>query len=237
MEVGSCHAAEPFAVLWQKANAYYQQKQYDSAAACYEQIAAAQPNNEDVYYNLGNAYYRLNKVPQAILNYNRALAINPDDKLAADNLKLAQSRIGNVIQPEPEIFFLGWWHSVTRPDRANGLAIIALVLFILVILIRLTNKFRKNKPMPGAVAGWLFFIFICFLSLAVMSAHNAMTHDRGVVMEADVPLMNNQLSGKPIMLVPEGTLIKIREQKGEWTRVSLPDGHTGWIQQSTINKI
>src|ERR1700744_3575460 len=89
---GALHslAAGDSNMLWQKANELYQQKQYDSAAQCLEQIAALKPQNEIVYYNLGNTYYKLNKIAPAVLNYERALRINPDYKEAKDNLLLAQ---------------------------------------------------------------------------------------------------------------------------------------------------
>ena len=47
---------------WAKANAFYQQKNYDSAAVYYEKIAAGKPRQAAVFYNLGNTYYRLNRI-------------------------------------------------------------------------------------------------------------------------------------------------------------------------------
>src|ERR1044071_4582958 len=57
---------EYFEQIWQKGNSYYAQKQYDSAAVYFEKLAAENPGNAVVYYNLGNAYYRLNQVGPAV---------------------------------------------------------------------------------------------------------------------------------------------------------------------------
>ncbi len=62
-------------------------------------------------------------------------------------------------------------------------------------------------------------------------------HTGAVVMQADAPLMNNEQRGKPIALIPEGTSVKIKAEKGAWVEVSLPDGRTGWLDQSVITKI
>jgi len=233
-------AAEGYAAQWQKGNSYYAQKQYDSAAWCYEQIAALKPQDATVYYNLGNAYYRLNKVAPAVLNYERALLINPDDIKARENLLLAKNRISNAIQPVGDIFFMRWWHAATKANHANALAVTSLLLFVIFIAIVLSNKLKKNtgKRLPPQVSGGVFFIFLCFISLALAAGCNATSHDSYVVMQADVPLMNSDLKGKPLALVPEGTTVQVRKkEKGEWAEVSLPDGRAGWIQLSTLSKI
>jgi len=233
-------AAESYTAQWQKGTSFYSQKDYDSAAYYFEQIAALQPHNADVYYNLGNAYYRLNKVAPAVLNYERALLINPDFTLAKENLLLAQNRINNAILPERDIFFMRWWHSATKATHANTFAVISLALFILFILLLLSNRLKKDtsRRLPPQVSGIIFFVFLCFITLALISGFNAVNHNSYVVMQADVPLMNSDLRGKPLVLVPEGTTVRIiKEDKGEWAEVSLPDGRSGWIQVSTLNKI
>ncbi len=106
---------------WQKGTSFYSQKQYDSAAFYFEQIAAGKPLNAEVYYNLGNAYYRLNKIPLSVLNYERALRINPDHKEAKDNLILAQNRISNHIPNAGDIFFITWWQSLTQAGQVNSM--------------------------------------------------------------------------------------------------------------------
>ena len=232
-------AAENYTLQWQKGNRFYEEKEYDSAVFYLEQIAAIQPNNADLYYNLGNSYYRLNQVASAILNYQRALLIDPGFTLAKDNLLLAQSRIGSPIPQADDIFFIRWWRSGTRPGRADALAIGALSLFVVFILIVLYNRIRKAGRMrlPPQVSVFVFLAFLCLLSLAAVSANNATAHTRAVVMQADAPLMNVQIKGKPLALVPEGTTINIKSEKGDWAEVSLPDGRSGWLQRTTFHKI
>src|SRR5947199_7094884 len=100
-----CLAAGDQNTLWQKGNAAYQLKQYDSALYYYEQLAAQKPRNAEIYYNIGNTYYRLNRIGHAVLNYQRALKIDPGYKEAKDNLLLAQGRISNNIHDAGNIFF------------------------------------------------------------------------------------------------------------------------------------
>jgi hypothetical protein len=234
-----CFAAGDYNVQWQKGNAFYQQKQYDSAAWYFEQIAALKPRNADVYYNLGNTYYRLNNIPHAVLNFERALKINPEFKNAADNLALTQSRINNHILTVNDIFFIKWWKAITRSDKAGIWSIAALSAFLLILVILILKMFLKAKAdfLPVQFTGVLGFVCICFLVLAYYSSKNRMDMNTGVVMQADAPLMNNEWKGKPLTLIPEGTTVKIDNEKGSWLEVTLPDGRTGWVQSNIVEKI
>jgi tetratricopeptide (TPR) repeat protein len=232
-------AAADFKYQWKKGSDFYLAKEYDSAAYYFGQIAALKPNNAEVYYNLGNTWYRLNKIGPAVLNYERALRLDPDYKEAKDNLTLAQGRIANHIPYTGDIFFLNWWQTLTRPDRATPWAIASLITFALIMLLLLVRNFqlKKGKAIPLQLPGVLGFICLCLLILAFASAKNKSEHTGAVVMQADAPLMNNEQKGKPMALIPEGTSVKIRSEKSGWIEVTIPDGRTGWLQQNLIEKI
>jgi tetratricopeptide (TPR) repeat protein len=231
-----CFAEGNYSVQWQKGNSCYEHKQYDSAAFYYEQIAALKPLNAELYYNLGNTYYRLNKIGFAVLNYERALKINPEYKEAKDNLLLAQSRISNNINPIGEIFFIRWWNTITMPGNATTWAVIALITFLLFIGLLLLTRLRKARA-PIQLQGILVVMFLCFLSLAFFSTKNSTQRSGAVIMEGDAPLMNRELKGKPLMLVPEGTVVKIEQEQNGWVQVKLPNGREGWLQQSLVIRI
>ena len=232
-------AAADYNQLWQKGNSFYEQKQYDSAASYFEQIAVLKPQNAELYYNLGNTYYRLNKIAFAVLNYERALQVNPEYKEAKDNLILAQSRISNHIQAAGDIFFVSWWQNITQPKTATTWAVWALITFSLFIVLLLYRRFQKvgSLRLPAQLQGILIFVFACLLVLGFYSANNSAQNSAAVVMEADAPLMNSDMKGKPTSLVPEGTVVKIMTEKSGWAEVRLPDGRAGWLQQNLINKI
>ena len=223
--------------IWQKANNFYQKKQYDSAILYYQQMAASKPGNAPLYYNLGNAFYRSNKVGAAVLNFERALSIDPNFTAASDNLMLTQSRIANKINPLPEIFFIKWWKNVTNAAHANMTAIISLILFLALVGILLLNRFRKPEWLRGQIIGGLVVIWICSLIIAVQSAVNANARDMAVVMQGDAPLMTSNQQTKTQSLIPEGTTVKIISVKSGWIEVELPDGRSGWLVETALERI
>lgn len=235
--IASSFAEAPYDGWWLKGNALYQQKEYDSAAYYYEKIAALQPQNATVYYNLGNTYYRLNKIGPAVLNYERALNINPKYKEAKDNLTLTQARIGNRIASGTDIFFVKWWKSTTQGETASTWAVVSLLIFLLVIAALIIKRFRGNAiRIPSQLVGFLCFVWVVCMGFAVTAAKNKSAGNKAVVMQNDAPLLNGQ-KGKTQSLVPEGTTVEIKDSNDGWVEVLLPDGRRGWMQTSLLNKI
>lgn len=232
-------AADTGNAVWSKGNQLYQQKQYDSALACFQQVAVAHPRVAEVYYNIGNTYYKLNRIGPAVLNYEKALHLNPDYTEARENLQLTQNRISNRVQGTQDIFFVNWWQRITKASLANMWAILALGTFATILLIMAVNRYRKNNDVriPAQVTGILYFAFLCMLILAFFSAQNATNTNMAVVMQNDAPLMNADLKGKAQSLVPEGTTVKINTIKGDYADVTLADGRRGWLQYGLLSKI
>lgn len=231
-------AADNTEALWRRGNELFKQKQYDSALACFRQVAAARPGIAEVYYNIGNTYYRLNQVAPAVLYYEKALHINPDYKEARENLAITQGRISNHINETPDIFFIRWWNTLTAGSLANLWAWLALATFITIVLIMLTNRLKKtSRPIPGQVTGTLWFVWLCILALAWFAGRNSGSSNIAVVMQNDTPLMNSDLKGKPLVVMPGGTTVRIKSINGEYATVTLPDGRTGVVQTSLIQSI
>lgn len=221
---------------WAAGNRCYQEKKYDSAAYYYEKLAAGKPANTEVYYNLGNTYYRLNNIGHAVLNYERAIATDPSNKTAQDNLLLTQSRIKNRIAETKDIFFIKWWNGLTNHSFANTWAVLSALIFISIIGIRAAKRMGKLHSVPGQVNIVLIIAFVLLLTLSFFSANN---YDKNiaVVMDNETPFMPAPKAGQSKTIIPEGTTVKIRTEETNWVQAELPDGRTGWIRKSAIEKI
>lgn len=222
---------------WEKGNEMYNQEQYDSAAYYYNLIAEQKPDNAEVYYNLGNTYYRLNNIGKAVLNYERALKHDPGNKQADDNLYLTQSRISNRIQPVPEIFFLRWWRGITQSSFANPYAVIALILFLVVAIYHISRRvgyIQKTYPIQLTVA--LLVVSVLFITLSLVAAGRQTSNRFAVVMQ-EAPLMAEPEYGNSKTRIPEGTKVDICGKRSSWYEVTLPDGRTGWLQNTQLEQI
>ncbi len=223
---------------WKQATDHYLQKQYDSAAFYFEQIAAGRPQNAELYYNLGNSYYRLNRIGMAVLNYERALRIDPSYKEAQDNLAITQARITHQLPQTEDIFFIRWWKSTTSHTHATLWAVASLITFALIFVVLWLRRFSAvGQRIPRQLAGILAFVFVVYLVFAVVAARNSQDAAAAVVMDDDAPMLNADLKGKPLALLPEGATVKVRSERGQWLEISLPDGRTGWIDKAQVVRI
>ncbi len=228
--------ASPYDKWWNEGNRCYNQKQYDSAAYYFEQIAALKPADAAVYYNLGNTYYRLNKIGPAVLNYERALQIEPSHQLAKDNLTLTISRIEKPIATVEDIFFVRWWKSITAESTTTTWSVLSLLLFITVICIATLKVLGIIKFIPRQVQPALIALWAVTLILAIASTTHTLKL-KAVVMTDGTQLMNNSKQGKSIGNIPEGTTVEINNETGALTEITLPDGRSGFVEKNSLTKI
>lgn len=223
---------------WTAANKYYEQKNYDSAAFYYEKIAATQPREAVVYFNLGNTYYKLNHIALSVLNYERALAIDPSYTEASDNLSIAQSRIPNRIPQAQDIFFIRWWKAITASNISGFWAVASLLIFLTLIGLNTVKKLRLSSVhIPGQLfaTGWAMLVLL--LVFAFVSAGRRANPNVAVVTQNDAPFYVSPQQTKPALFVPEGTSLKTGNRLQGWIEVSLPDGRDGWIQLNSITQL
>src|SRR5438128_179895 len=108
------------AETYKAANALYKAGSYEEAAASYEKILAQGYRTADVYYNLGNCFYKLKENGKAILNYERARKLAPDDEDIAHNLKIAQLKTLDKVQPVPQLAITTAWNNFTTSQTSKG---------------------------------------------------------------------------------------------------------------------
>ena len=228
--------ASPYEKWWNEGNRCYNQKQYDSAAYYFEQIAKLKPADAAVYYNLGNTYYRLNQIGPAVLNYERALKIDPSHQLAKDNLTLTVSRIEKPIPTVENIFFVSWWKSLTSPATTTTWSVISLLLFLSVLAIAILKVLGKINFATTKIQATLLSLWVVTLILAIASTGHKLSA-KAVVMENNTTLLNNDKAGKSIGNIPEGTTVHIDSEAGQLTEITLPDGRSGWVDKNSLTKI
>lgn len=225
--------------LWKTANTLYMQKQYDSAAACYEKLLPLEEKNSAVHYNLGNTYYRLNKVGAAILHYEKTLQLDPDNKQAADNLKLAKGRVLNPLPEFQPIFFIRWWNDLVHafnPDVWAWLSLLAFTAVLAVIYFARTRKetfSHSGRWLSLSVVGLL----ICGC-MAFFSYEARQDSGKAVVMQTGISFFDRpQQNGKVLGTLPEGTVLLINQEQSDFYNVKLPNGREGWVAVSDLQKI
>jgi tetratricopeptide (TPR) repeat protein len=93
-----------------KGSYYMMSEDYSQAIPFLEKAAEVDPQQQEVYYNLGSAYYSMGNYNKAIEYLNRVIELKPED---ADSLRLLGS---------------AYW-MLQYPDKAKEKFIVAMVLY------------------------------------------------------------------------------------------------------------
>ncbi|WP_118974348.1 SH3 domain-containing protein [Taibaiella koreensis] len=225
--------------LWQKGNALYTQKQYDSAAACYEALLQRYPRDARLHYNAANAYYRLNKVGVAILHYEKATFLDPGNQQVKDNLLLAKGRVQNPLPEASPIFFVAWWKGLLKAFGSNVWAVLSLLAFAAILVLVYLTRVRKERFTHSG--RWLSLAIVSLLICGCMTwfTYDAATNShRAVVLQAGANLLDApRTNGKTLGSLPEGTLLEVSQEEGQFMNVKLPNGREGWVAATVAGKV
>ncbi|MBD3321028.1 MAG: tetratricopeptide repeat protein [Chitinivibrionales bacterium] len=231
--------AAPVEQWLQKANAFYEKKNYDSAVVYYEKIIDSGIRNSDIYYNLGNAYYRQRRLGEAILCYEKAHKLSPGDRDIIANIKFANANVVDRV-PEPERGFLETvlWRLHTLFSLNRQLWLVFWMLLLLSIM------FSLGLFVSGNIRLWIIYLGSLLALLVTVNGislgykiYQAENVTYAVVLDRSVDALNQPNGSKVLFTAHEGIKFRIRKQLDDWVLVSLPNGVSGWVRLDGMRKI
>ena len=220
--------------LYNLGNKYYEEGNYEKAIEVYES-AVEHIAHAYLYYNLGNSYFKTGKLGKAILNYRKAYFFTPRDKDIANNLAFARNyRIDKIRQVRNPLVDL-WsntFHSLSMREAQMLMAIFFLIASILISYYIISRRSLFFHLFLISALLCIFF-FVNWQAWATeLNQHHA------VVTTPEV----NALSGpgedyKEILVIHDGSEVKIKEIRGDYALIQLPGGFGGWIPNNTLEGI
>ena len=233
--------AENNTTLFDQANSAYKKGQYDTAIAMYSGILRSGVESPEIYFNLANSYYKKKDIANAIFNYEHAHKLAPADDDINFNLQLAQTLVVDKINILPEVFFKKWIREFSEFYSSNGWAWMSIITFISFLLMVLVYLF-SNVSWLKKLGFWLgvFAIFISITSFA--NSYNIKQsdeqHGSAIIMSASVTIKSSpDEDGTDLFVLHEGSKVWIIDHVGEWYKVKIADGNSGWIKKSEFEEI
>ncbi|MCF8217489.1 MAG: tetratricopeptide repeat protein [Bacteroidales bacterium] len=227
--------------LIEEANEAYNAGNYDIAIAKYDRILDSVKESAELYYNLGNAYFKNDQLAPAILNYERAKQLEPFNERINHNLEFAKQQQKDAIEKLPVMFYVRWWHKLTKLFPLKTWATLSIILIFISSLLwalfissRSVSK-RKAFFWPAIVTA-ILFVFTLFISLR---NYNHIREDKSAIIFENVVTGKSSPSkdSENLFIIHEGLKVHILNKVGEWYEVRLPDGTVGWIHKSNMKVI
>lgn len=231
--------AAPVDLWFEQANHFYEQSAFDSAAVYYEKIAQSGVNSPELFYNLGNALFRLNHLGPSVLYFERALKLAPNDPDILNNLKFVNLNIVDR-PPVPERGFIEavLWRLHTMLPLGTQLWLLFGLLLLLAVLVSVGLFASRNVRL------WFAYLGGCALLLALgvgisagIKVYQEENVSYAVVLSASVDAKNQPEGTKILFTAHEGTKFLVRKHLDNWSLVSLPNGVSGWVENSNLGTI
>jgi len=224
-----------------RAEAFYQDQNYEAAIEAYEGMRAQGIEDGVLYYNLGNAYFKAGRLGLAVLSYERALELAPGDEDARTNLSYANELIADAVEPAPLPLAIRWLVDLYRRLKPNFLARVLSASFLL------GGAAVTLWLYPGG-ARWRKFAISCFSVAAVVALTSGgvlaaklnaeANRVEAIVLTESAYVRSGPGEASPRLAeIHEGLKVRVLAERDDWYQVRLTSGLTGWIRKIEIEKI
>jgi tetratricopeptide (TPR) repeat protein len=224
--------------VFQRAEELYQEGRYQQAVEQYEALLAQGIEDGAIYYNLGNAYFKSGRVGPAILNYERALRAMPGDEDTEANLAFANELIVDVVQRPPMPSYVAWavdlYHALD-PDFCAALLSLSFVLGGIatsILILGIWPRFRTPAIYTLVAVG-----AVTLLSATVLTAkvHSSGESEEAIALAQSIEVRSGPGETNPQLAeIHEGLKVSVLGGREGWLQVRLPNGLTGWVQETDV---
>lgn len=224
--------------LWNEANTFYSTHEYEKALESYLELESREGVSASLYYNIGNCYFKLGELAESIIYYNRALRLSPSNSDIEHNLSVANAQTISKISEIPEFFLTSWFKSFASILSSDGwahISIIALFAMLAMLVVFLLSQKAIHRKLTFSIG--LFTLLVTVVA-SVCSNYNMSElkrEDQAIIMDNSIPVKSSpDRSGKDIFILNEGVKVNIVETLGEWNRIVISSGDSGWVEKSNM---
>ncbi len=230
--------------IYNTANEAFAAKNYPAAIEGYEQLLSIGKISPAVYFNLGNAYFRAGNMGMSILNYERALKLDPGHVDAAFNLKLANLRINDRVEPTSQFILISWYQSLVHGRSASGWGIWALSTIWLALVIGSVYIF-SNKLIVRRLSFTLMALLVVSSLVLLLFAKVQYQYENNT-QAAIITVTNTYVKAAPdqtstdLFILREGTKVTLLNTQDGWQKVSVGDNEgdkVGWVREDVLGLI
>ena len=224
-----------------KANKAYSDGLFTNAVDLYKKVIASGYESWDLYYNLGNSYYKLNDYASAILYFEKAKKLNPGNEDVDFNLKVANNKIADKIEPLPELFYKRWIRNLVELLPVDKWAWVVILSFILSLISAsffiISRRIFIRKS--GFWLGIIFFLLSLSSFLFAVQNYRTLKNNSFAFIFAPTVTIKSSPDDKSIDLfvLHEGTKVQVLDNIGTWYEIKISNGSVGWLPASAVEKI
>ena len=223
---------------FQDGNAHYNNGEYLEAIDEYNRILNDGLHSFELYFNLANAHYKQNNIAESIYFYEKALQLDGDNKEVLSNLSFAQQMTIDDIDVVPNSGIKNILNGLVSVMDSDGWGVLIVILIWLTVLFLLVYFFSRNTKTKRVsfifsftLSGVILLSFMMVFYAKSIENNNvyAIVFDEEVQVKEE-PNLRSSLRFK----LHEGTKILLLNTVGEWNKIKLTNGQSGWLKSGSI---
>lgn len=224
--------------LFEKANADYNEGNYQEALDNYQKILSSGETSAALYFNLANAYYKLNNIAPSVYYYEKALQLKPKDTDIANNLEFAKEMVIDDIEEVSETGLSKIIKNIISKLSFDGwawVAIISAIIFAISFLLYYFSALTKFKRLFFGVSIFFLIVSIGSVGFAYQQWASIQNSQYAIIFAEEVPVRSEpNLRSDELFLLHEGTKLKVLETFQDWIKLELSNGAQGWIIKKEV---
>lgn len=229
------------AEIFNRGTDYYRAGKYAEAALEYQAIANRGRVSPELYFNLGNAYYRQGRLALAILAYERAQRLSPRDADIIHNLRMANLKTVDRIEPVPELFLVQWLRMLAAAVSFQLSVDVFLAMWIL-FFVSLAALYVVRHMGFIRVARWAIVAagILILMSGTVLGIHAFLSrgNDQAIIVATVVTAKSSpDEQSIDAFVIHEGLKVNMSDALGDWVKITLADGKVGWVRTQQCERI
>ncbi len=208
----------------------FRQGQFSQASKIYLEAIQEGHSNASIFYNLGTSLYKNGEMGAAVAAHLRARSLRPDDPDIRYNLRFLQEKAKDKLdmnRPERSWEKLSAAHWMGQRSLFWSMIIPLVLAFWSVAWTLLTGR----RPALLWSLGIVLFLVSVYPGLSLVDALWR-SPDWGAVVsnELDVLASPTVKNSVVIFQLHEGAPFMVVNQSGDWFKIQLSDGKTGWAK-------
>ncbi|MBT8186054.1 MAG: tetratricopeptide repeat protein [Croceitalea sp.] len=225
-------------VLFEKATEAYNDGRYEKALEFYEQILTNGQHSSELYFNMGNAFYKLNQIGPSVYYYEKALLLSPNDSEIINNLGYAKNMRLDAIEEMPETAFAKFYGAVVNYlsfEQWSYLAVALMMVFVLGYIVYYLMRLALQKRIAFVVSILSLLLSVAALVLAYLQYEDYKSNNPAIVFAREIAVTaepNNR--SERVFSLHEGTKVNVVDELGDWNKIRIADGQTGWLPSNNI---
>jgi hypothetical protein len=179
---------------------------------------------------LASTYFRQGAFGQAIFHLRTAQRLSPRDPDISYNLAFVRRQATDKIEASPHDAARSFAERFPLSSRELAYLLLVLVIascgFSVALLYTASSALRVSRRV---------FVMITLCCLAAGGFRQRGLDDFGVVTSPQAEVLSGQGEGNILLFsLHQGAEFTVKDQSGEWLRISLADGKQGWINRSQV---